>query len=65
MFKECQRSDSADIDKEFLTFSEYMEFISFIGIYYFTQNEKHYPKLDNIEKKVDAMFRWVEKKIKN
>ena len=40
MFKECQRSNSADIDREFLTFSEFMEFISFIGIYYFTQNEK-------------------------
>uniref|UniRef100_A0A7S3JD64 Uncharacterized protein n=1 Tax=Euplotes harpa TaxID=151035 RepID=A0A7S3JD64_9SPIT len=64
LFKECQRSDKADIHKEFLTFLEFMEFISFVGIQYFTDNEKHYPKLDTIEKKVDAMFKWLQNKIK-
>jgi hypothetical protein len=63
LFKECQRAEKADIHKEYLTFLEFMEFISFIGVHYFTQNIKDYPKLNNFEKKVEAMFRWLEKKI--
>jgi hypothetical protein len=63
MFKECQRATQADIHKEFLTFSEYMEFIAFIGIEYFTKNIEAYPKLNNIEKKVNTMFMWLEAKI--
>lgn len=63
LFKECQRSTQADIHKEFLTFSEFMEFIAFIGIEYFTKNIQTYPKLNNIEKKVDAIFEWLKGKI--
>lgn len=63
LFKECQRADKADIQKEYLTFSEFMEFIGFIGIHYFTENSEHYKKFDTIEKKVDGMFKWLEKKI--
>jgi hypothetical protein len=63
LFKECQRAEQADIHREFLTFSEFMEFISFIGIRYFSDNQSHYPKLKTTEHKIDAIFKWLENKL--